>query len=280
MNRRALLASAGGSIAALSGCLRFTEDRDDPPTEQPPVDSETPGEDGTPTPAPSVTVESAVQQWGYVTPDSPDSIGVTDTETRYLVAEVTATDGALDRDVFTFTVGSAGAKPTRPERFYRTSWGDEQWYERGRERGLLLFELPDELGSSPPRLVWPGGDWRPGEALVKRLSAPKPSMSASLSVPDAADGSTEKTVEVEVTNAGETEGQYLGALNRVGPMTAYTPVARVTGLVGAGESRTIEIADSWSEYPSAEKRGDGETDVTYRLDDAAGGDSLDVAVGE
>ncbi len=283
MDRRTLLASAGGSIAALSGCLVFTEDREDLPTEQPPRDGTpdpTPVEDGTPTPSArpaDVTVESVIQQVGYVSPTTPDSIGVTGLGTRYLVVEVATERGRLARDDFALAVGSAGREPTTPDRFYRTTWGDDAWYEGGRQRGLIAFAVPEDLGSGAPRLRWPGESTAVPKDVVRRLTTTMPDMTAELAVPDAGDGSREKTVEVAVTNGGDVAGRYLGALNRAGPDVASTPVARVSGVVGAGESRTFEVADEW--VAATTDDGESETSVTYRLDDAGDGDSLELTPG-
>jgi len=279
MRRRALLASVGGSLAALAGCIDSLNDTGDLPTEQSPRDG-TPSESPTETDAAaSVTVSSVVHQWGYVVPSSPDSIGVMKTDTRYVVADVAVEDGPLDRDTFAWTDGESEVRPTVLEEFYRTDWGEDQWYEGGRDRGLLLFELPDDPAADAPRLEWPGGGWDADESLVGQLSAPRPTMNASLSLRDATDGSTERTVEIAVTNESDHEGRYLGALNRVGPMIAYTPVARVTGLVGAGETETLTVADDWMEYTVSED-GDGSASVTYHLDDADGGDTLEIDVSE
>lgn len=271
MRRRALLASTAGSIAALAGCIDSLNDTGDLPTEQSP-------RDGTPTETAaeaSVTVSSVVHQWGYVVPSSPDSIGVMSTDNRYVVADVSVEGGTLERDDFAWTDGSSEVRPTVLDEFYRTDWGDDQWYEGGRERGLLLFELPDEPGMDSPRLQWPGGRWDADESLVGQLSAPRPTMNASLSLRDASAGATERTVEIAVTNEGEHAGRYLGALNRVGPMIAYTPVARVTGVVAAGETETLTVADDWMEYTVSED-GDESASVTYHLDDADGGDTLEI----
>lgn len=278
MKRRALLASAGSSLTALSGCLLFTgEDRDPPPTEESPVDetsTQTPE-----APAGDVTVESVTQQYGYAGTND-DAVPVNDVDTQYVVADVSVAGGRLARDDFAWTFESSGRGPTTPPTFYRTEWGDDQWYEEGRERGLLLFEMPENVAPAMTRLVWPGGEWVADDAFLDRLTSPKPSMSTSIAVPDAADGTTDKTVAVEVTNEGAVDGRYVGAVNRSGPMIAYTPVEYLNRLVGAGETVTVDIADSWSEYPATEDGGDGVTTVTYHLEDASGGDTLEIDLSE
>jgi hypothetical protein len=101
-----------------------------------------------------------------------------------------------------------------------------------------------------------------------------------MSVSSASDGTTDRTVEIRVTNEGDVDGRYVGAVNRTGPRIAYTPVEYVNRVVEAGETVTVEASDSWSTYSPGESRDENELDVTYYLEDAYGGDSLDVAVEE
>lgn len=288
MNRRALLASVGGSVAAISGCVDLTDDRDALPTEQPPRDG-TPTDDGsatpspTSTPAPSVTVESVTQQYGYATAND-DAIHVARPDRQYVVADVSVAGGRLERDDFAWAFESSGRGPTTPPTFYRTEWGEDQWYEEGRDRGLLAFEMPGSVAPATTKLVWPTGGWLAEGAFLDRLTAPKRPIDASIAVSDADGesdyGTTDETVEVTMTNEGDVAGRYVGAVNRSGPMVAYTPVEYLNRLVGAGETATVELAESRSESLTEAARGDGESDLTYHLEDAYGGDAVDVAVSE
>jgi len=273
MKRRAFVASAGGTLAAVAGCLGTRRRSDDPPRTDEGTRTATP----TPTSEPTadVTVESLHLQYGVVTPTSPDSIGVVNSDTPYLVAAVRV-DGALPRDAFGLRTGDVRHAPTRLDRLYRTAWGDDHWYERGRTEGLVLFEAPSEA-TDHPRLTWPGGEHPIDGSIVARLDSSDPQFTASLDVPSEHDDeSTAPPVTVEVTNEGSTTGRFIGALNRVGPRVAYTPVVRLSELVAGGERATISVSDSWGGRPADERVGDDDPDVTYHLDFGGGEDSADI----
>jgi hypothetical protein len=268
MHRRAFVASAGAAFAGLTGCLGTRPGQSDgttPTTEPTRTTGATPqsGE-----PAAGVTVDALRLQYGVVTPTTPDSIGVSNPDTPYLVASVRV-DGPLSRDQFGLRMGDVRYGPTRIDRLYRTAWGDDHWYERGRDEGLVLFEAPP-APTNHLRLTWPGGERPVGEDIVTRIDAPAPRFSATLDVPSRYGGSTAPPITVEVANEGSTASRFLGALNRGGPQVASTPVARVSELVPAGERTTVTVADSWSGRPDEERVGDDEADVTYRLQFAGG----------
>lgn len=291
MRRRALLSTVAGGLAALSGCASAGNagDAGDTPSSSPtPTESATPGTDSgttaratpadatptdgmptdrtpvhqTPAISADVTVDSLELQYGVVMPASPDSIGVEHVETPYVLAAVNV-DGELPPSEFAFRVGDRSFEPTAVERLYRTSWGGEQYYEAS-GRGLLLFELP--VGASgDARLTWPGGERSLDPAAGARLDRGQPQFSASLALPETHEGTEAPTVEIEVTNESDTPARFLGALNRTGPLVAYTPVARVSELVDAGATATLAVDDRWTGTPAGESVGDGEPDVTYRL---------------
>lgn len=270
MRRRAFVASAGGALAALTGCLWSRGSGGATPT------TRTRTATGTPTAATSadVTVESVRLQYGIVTPTTPDSIGLSNPNTPYLVASVQV-DGPLSWDEFGLRMADVRYSPTRPDRLYRTSWGDDRWYESGRSGGLVLFEAPPGA-TEHLRLTWPGGERPIDDGIVTRLNSSVPRFSASVNVPTSHDGRTAPDVAVEVTNEGSTAGRFLGALNRTGPLVAYLPVARLSELVAPGERTTISVADSWGGTPADERVGDGEPDVTYRLDFVGGEDTAEI----
>ncbi|AXG06047.1 hypothetical protein DU500_06090 [Haloplanus rubicundus] len=277
MHRRAFVASAGGTLASVAGCLGWRRRSDGPPPEDEPTGTATPtprsGE-----PAAGVTVDALRLQYGVVTPMSPDSIGVSNTDTPYLVASVRV-DGPLSRDEFGLRMGDVRYSPTRIDRLYRTAWGDDHWYERGRDDGLVLFEAPP-APTKHLRLTWPGGERPVGEDIVTRIDASAPAFSATLDVPSRYGGSTAPPITVEVANERSTGSRFLGALNRGGPQVASIPVARVSELVPAGERTTVTVADSWSGLPDDEHVGDDEADVTYRLYVAGGQASAEIRLVE
>jgi len=280
MHRRAFLTSAGGALAALTGCLGGGGADESTPTA-----ASSPTAAATPTtpvtsgdPAAGVTVESLHLQYGVVTPTTPDSIGVSNPDAPYLVASVRV-DGPLSWEAFGLRMGDVRYGPTRIDRLYRTSWGDDRWYERGRTDGLVLFDAP--AGATEHlRLTWPGGEQPVDDGIVTRLNASEPQLSASLDVPARHEGSTAPPVTVEVTNEGATASRFLGALNRGGPLVASTPVARLSELVPAGGRTTGSVADSWSGLPDDDRLGDDEPDVTYRLDFVGGEDSAEIRLVE
>jgi hypothetical protein len=272
MDRRTYLASLTAGLAALAGCPDG-----DPGTEpaspggSTPTSSVTPTATGTltatpgddSTPAPEVTVETLHLQYGYVAPDSPDSVGISNPSTPYLVAGV-AVDGALDRGDFVVEVGDQAYTPTTPDRFYRTDWGDDHWYEAGRADGLVLFELPTEVGREP-RLAWPGGERALGDDARARIDRGPPDLSVTLDVPETHAGMEAPPVSVAVTNDNDLPAYFLGALNRTGPLVAYTPVTRLGDLVAAGETVTIDVADEWTSDTPSGTVGDDDPDVRYFL---------------
>lgn len=274
MQRRTFVASVSGALAAVTGCLGRRRGSDGPPED---------GSRGTATatptprsgePAAGVTVDALHLQYGVVTPTTPDSIGVSNPDTPYIVASVRV-DGPLSREEFGLRMGDVRYGPTRIDRLYRTAWGDDHWYERGRDSGLVLFEAPP-TPTKHLRLTWPGGERAVDDGIVARIDAPAPQFSATLDVPSSYGGSTAPPVAVDVTNEGSTAGRFLGALNRGGPQVASIPVARVSELVPAGERTTVTVADSWGGLPADERVGDDEPDVTYRLDFAGGEESADI----
>lgn len=268
MHRRAFVASAGAAFAGLAGCLGTRTGQSDgtTPTTEPTRTTGATSQSGEP--AAGVTVDALRLQYGVVTPTTPDSIGVSNPETPYLVASGRV-DGPLSRGAFGLRMGDVRYGPTRIDRLYRTAWGDDHWYERGRDDGLVLFEAPS-APTNHLRLTWPGGERPVGEDVVARVDAPTPQFSATLDVPDSYGGSTAPPVTVDVTNEGSTASRFLGTLDRGGPLGASIPVARVSELVPAGERTTISVAGSWSGLLDDDRLNDDEADVTSRLDFAGG----------
>jgi hypothetical protein len=273
VHRRAFLTSAGGTLAALAGCLG-TEGADGSSTATAtPTTPITSGE-----PAAGVTVESLHLQYGVVTPTTPDSIGVSNPDAPYLVAAVRV-DGPLSWEAFGLRMGDVRYGPTRIDRLYRTAWGDDRWYERGRADGLVVFEAPSSA-TSDLRLTWPGGERPVDGGIVTRLDGGPPQLTASLNVPSSYDERTAPDVTIDVTNEGSTASRFLGALNRGGPQVASIPVARLSELVPGGERTTISVADSWGGLPDDDRLGDDESDVTYRLDFVGGEDAAEIRLVE
>lgn len=290
MRRRSFLATTGAALAGLAGCLnsrntgtadRTTTAGDDPTST--PIADPTPTTESTtkePTTTEStttdeetetadVTVQSAHLQYGVVVPNSPDSIGISNPGTPYLVASV-AVDGSLSQSDFTLDIGDDSLEPMILDRFYRTDWGDFQWYERGRPGGLLLFSLPTAESDGDVSLTWPGGKQAIDNAIRRRLGAGPPKFSAAIQVPETHESLDAPPVKIEVTNEDDVPRRFLGALNRMGPLIAYAPIERLSEMVEPGESVTVTYSDAWAGSPGDEQIGDGDPDVTYRLLHAGG----------
>lgn len=291
MRRRALLATAAGGLAALAGCLDAGTDGTDgstptggsSPADEPTPTDPTPTDGGTPTggstPAGDVTVERVRLQYGVVTPTSPDSIGVSNPTTPYLLAWARI-DGPVARDDFALAVGDERYAPATADRLYRTAWGDDRWYRRERTGGLLLFEPSGGPPGGDLRLTWPGGEHPVDGSIRERLGAGPPRLSAALDLPATHAGIEAPPVRIEVTNGGETPARFVGALNRTGPRVAYSPVAAPTELAAPGETVTITVPDDWSGLPGDERIGDGDPDVIYRLGYGGGEDTAKIRLVE
>jgi hypothetical protein len=279
MERRTLLGTVASTLAGFAGCIQNSGTTADTAT---PTDSPTPTPTGTPesptqTATANVTVENVVLQRGYVTPTTPDSIGVRNGGRQYLVASVTV-DGPVAWDTFALRVDEELYSPVRPDRFYRTRWGGEEWYERGRSGGLVAFEIQDAPESGTVALRWPDGASELDGSIRERIDLPAPQFSASLALPETVEGIDAPPVDIEVTNEGDAERRFIGALNRSGPWIASAPLGRQSTMVAPGETVTITVGDSWRDEYDDERIGDGEADVTYRLDYAGGDDDADIRI--
>ncbi len=214
-------------------------------------------------------------------PNSPDSVGVARSDRRFLVARVAA-DEPIPADRIVLTIGD---RPVAPLSFgreadrrapYRTTWGDESYYDGGPGTGLLYYRLGDVPEGVDVALAWPGGE-RPVEGgRRRRLGRPAPPFAATVDAPGEYAGGDAPGVTVVVTNEGDRTGRFLGALNRAGPSIAYTPVARVTGLVDPGGTVRLDVADDWHDPPDGDDRDDGEVDVRYHLRHADGEDTAEI----
>lgn len=282
MRRRHLLALSGSLLAGSAGCLSASAP-EAPATQNATTDaSATTTETDAPTTTESVDVSVALDalQPGLVTMTSPDSIGVRGDDRQYLLLDVSTPDDADPpaRDSFAFAFDGTDHRPEsveEPWRFWRFEDAEAAFYDADSGEGVLLFELPAsaERDDASLGLTWPGGEWRPGEAIRKRLLAPTPPLSVTLDVPGSIERAESPTVSVTVENDGDVPGRFVAGLNRSGPMVAYTPVERISLSVAPGESETWEHTDSLfgGDVPD-ERVGDDEPDMTYHLD-WAGGDA-------
>jgi len=162
MRRRTLLATIAGTSLAVPGCLGDDptgQESPEAPSEEPPVDGDTPSPTRTPTPEPDhdVTVESVRHQYGYVSPDSPDSIGIADEEQAYLLVEVDGTD-LPPYDDFELAVGDRTSTPDGDAILHRTGWVRERSEFDADGGGWLVFPHDRVAEGIEVTLTWPGGE--------------------------------------------------------------------------------------------------------------------------
>ena len=275
MRRRHLLALCGAGLAGLAGCTSGQ------PTEGNPSGTGTPdgGTDGpggtttTPdrsTPASPLDASVLALQPAVVRLATPDSLGVSsEPDTQYLFLSVSVTAGeppARSELVFRFDgdeYGPLGADG--PEDLWRLYNDEGSRYDADRGEGWVCFPLPATGAPEGAGLTCADNVWVPSPDIRARLAAESPPLSVSWSVPDSVEAGASPAVEVSVTNEGDRDGRFVGALNRSGPRVAYTPVAAASRLVPAGrtetwtpETHTLGEPGEWSET-------DGPTAGTYYL---------------
>lgn len=270
MERRGFLSLVGSGLTAITGCIGNNSPRTGTASS---TDTQTPTTTTT-TRQLEVTLESVQLQYGFVTPASPDSVTVMNTSTQYLIAAVTV-EGALAREELTLNIGDEVYESTTEERLYRVMWGSEQWYEQDNSHGLLMFQISQEA-TGTPRLTWPSGEELLTDKLDIPIGGPPPQFSAFFDLPETYEETEAPPVVINVSNEGEKNGRFLGALNRIGPRIAYTPVGRVSDVVPSGETVDIAVSDSWTGVPDEARIGDDEPDVRYLLDHADGEDSAEI----
>jgi hypothetical protein len=261
MNRRQVLSLCGVGLAGLAGCQSGSDE---------PGPTETPTGTVTQTPTGpelSVRVESL----------QPATIGLNvDALTvggsgQFLYLALSVTDGDPPaRSDLTFRFDGREHSPVEPDPrdLYRAYTDDESVYKDG--QGWTLFELPEAGDASDAALVWPGGEWQPGDQLRARLSAPEPPLSLSWTVPDTVVAGSQPTLEFAVTNDGDHVGQFVGGLNRKGWEYAYIPLEAIRKPIPAGETTSWTVLDengiSASRYSDS-----GENEFTYQLAWTGGG---------
>ncbi|KAA9396975.1 hypothetical protein Har1130_09625 [Haloarcula sp. CBA1130] len=251
MYRRRVLALCGLAITG-AGCQGETADSETVTPVPSPAVSETDTES-----PPSVTVTDAVVTPGVVIPGT-DSISVEPTAGQFLVLTTTSKGSGVDRAAFSLRFdGSTYSPETFRNGLYRDGEWGRQFTETG---GPLVFDLPETGSASDARLSWPGSEWTPPEAVQNRLEAPLPSFDITLDGPERVTEPAMPTLEITVTNTGDTAGRYVIALNRTGPRVAYAPAGRFDGELQPGETESITL-DAKSPYvDDTEPR-----EVTYHL---------------
>ncbi|MFU1782103.1 hypothetical protein ACM16X_12035 [Haloarcula japonica] len=251
MYRRRVLALCGLAITG-AGCQGETEDTGTVTPVPSPGVSET--DTGSP---PTVTVTDAAVTPGVVVPGT-DSINVRSADGQFLVLTATVEGSGTDPAAFSLRFdGSTYSPETFRNGLYRDGEWGQQFTEAG---GPLVFDLPETGSASDTRLSWPGGEWTPPEAVQNGLKAPLPSFDVTLDGPEHVTEPAMPTLEITVTNTGDTAGRYVLALNRTGPRVAYAPAGRFDGELKPGETDVITHEGKTPYVDNTEPR-----EVTYYL---------------
>lgn len=277
MRRRALLASLAATALPLSaGCSGDGDDGSTPggmPTETP-----TGGQSGTADDEHTlVEVEDVSVQQGYVVREVADAIGVVGDDRRYVWASVSIGGQRSTAAAFKLDTGDARVSPLPDPRAYWLQTNEDAHYF-DTEEGYLLFEVPSDVGTAEsgdiPSMAITTLE-QPHEldaATAARIAGPPPSFAVSIEKRYAE--TTTEPIAVTVTNESDVDGRFVGALNRQGPRVEITPVQRVAVDVPAGETRTVPIADDWSDRTPTGARPDDRPVVEYALDWAGGSTSV------
>ena len=251
MYRRRVLALCGLAITG-AGCQGETADTETVTPVQSPAVSET--DTG---PPPAVTITDSVVTPGVVVPGT-DSIDVQPADGQFLVLTAVVEGSRTDRAAFSLRFdGSTYSPETFRNGLYRDGEWGRQFTEAG---GPLVFDLPETGAASDARLSWPGGEWTPPEAVRARLEAPLPSFDVALDAPERVTEPATTTLEITVTNTGDTAGRYVLALNRTGPRVAYAPAGRFDGELQPGKTESITLDGKSPYVDDTEPR-----EVTYHL---------------
>jgi hypothetical protein len=252
MNRRRYLGSAANVLGiAAAGCLErggpaddSTRRGDEPTTD----DNETTAEGTT---FSGVEIGDVTVTPELVAMNSPDSIGTFGgRDEQYVMATVSSRGsnipeyGALELDAGgTAYAADEDAGGTNGylwefESPYRSRYGDD-----GATRGWAVFPVPKPLDTETAAITWPGGERPLDSDAVDYLARPPTEFEIrEFAAPDSVDVGEEATVSVTVENAGDVDGTFVGALNRVGPWVAYAPQAAISLDVPTGDTATWEYS--------------------------------------
>ncbi|MFC6723102.1 hypothetical protein ACFQE1_01580 [Halobium palmae] len=200
---------------------------------------------GTPDPTTNtadLSVENIVTTPALIGPNSPDSIGTYGESNEQFLIGTARTPGPSvpNRSSITVEAMESLYSPEEPGEY--VNWGD-YWVNGERfpatAEETLLYTLPRPLETDKIAINWSGGHQTLDEDVVDRLTRPPAELEVTkFSTPDSVTSGEKVTLTLEVENVGSTSGIFVGALNRVGPQVAYTPVTGVTFELEGGESTT------------------------------------------
>ena len=245
--RRSVLGLGGSTLALLAGCLGSpvpSSDDESATTERPTQTTTT----TTTSESAAVTVSNVQVTPELVGLNSPDSIGTYGDRTEQFLLVTILVDDETSPPVedFTLSTDERDFSPIPPNELpaYGRLWGRGFAYGSESEEtesgsGYLVFRVPKPLESSEMVFRGPGGAFEFGSNVRERLARPPTEFTVSdVTAPETVESMTEMSISATIENVGSHDGTFVGALNRVGPHVAYTPVKRISVELAAGESKT------------------------------------------
>ncbi|MFW5964430.1 MAG: hypothetical protein ACOCQM_06150 [Natronomonas sp.] len=244
--RRRTLRALGTAVAgtALAGCLSDGE---------PTSDGNGNGGNG------DVTVKDITATPAVVTLNSPDSYGVYGDRDEQLVVADISVEASEEHPVSSFAIEAGGEQyeattdiyggfelETFGEAYEPASGGptpstsDSENGDPGPSSGWVAAYVPKPLDAESATLTWDGGEHTVDDAVLERLNRPPADFDVTFEAPDSATVGETVTATVTVENTADVDGEFVGAINRVGPRIAYSPETEVRLDVDAGENAEWE----------------------------------------
>lgn len=247
-SRRDALRLGAGSLALLAGCSSVipggSEPGGTPESDTDADDGDGSGDDdGSNGDAGNDGGSGAVRDV-RVTPSvvtlATDSIGTSGgPDEQFVVLSLTSGgDASIDRETVTLTADESAYEPND----LGTRGGHQSviWSGSQRKDGPYIgFTVPKPLDADAVVLEWDDDRYALGDAARRRLARPPTTFSVTeFSSPTVVEPGSEVVVTLTVENDGDHAGTFVGALNRVGPKVAYTPVRSVHLDLASGDSTT------------------------------------------
>lgn len=253
MDRRQFLALSGLGITGLAGCI----------TQQKGGETSTTHADR------EVEVEFSGLQLGVVEFREDYFKVVSDPNSQYLFLDVAVTSGSNPTlSEFSFHFNDEKYSPIR-EMTVPVHRGEESTREYpdqlGRVvetseftgSGAILFQLPETGDASDAVLAWPGGEWKPGEELRRRIAEPLPHLYTTqwhVSAPVSRDNPP--VFRFKVRNMGNVPGNFFGGIWGDGGL--HGPVTLVSRRVEPGETEVWKVPGGPDLIPQASHMNESE----------------------
>ncbi|MFC6732950.1 MULTISPECIES: hypothetical protein [unclassified Haladaptatus] len=251
--RRDLLRIGGLGLAFVAGCTSAQPSGSESP------ESTTSGTTQQTPDAPSVTVTDVHVTPEVVSLNSPDSIGVVgERDQQFVIARVrTETDDPLERGKFNLRIAENefGALDTSYGSDVGTLWEYRSTRYEQSTGGYLVFQVPKPVASQEISIRWRDEVHPLSEETTAQLATDPTNFAVrEFTTPESVRAGENVTLTLIVENTGTTDGTFVGALNRIGPQVAYTPVQKVALDVKAGATTTWSYPYTPSLGSSAEGR--------------------------